>query len=127
MTTPMIDDPFGGRSVKEWIGRSPDSKVPDKVRDRVLLRGNKTCYLTGLPILPGDKWQVEHKKALALGGENRESNLAPALVEPHKLKTSFEIDLKAKADRMGRKHRGTWPKAQGNGKLRGRGFEKRRQ
>lgn len=87
-----------GRSVAEWIGSSPDAKVPDQVRLRILLRYDRTCYLSGRPIRPSDKWELEHIKALSLGGEHRESNLAPALVEPHKVKTRSDRKVKAKSD-----------------------------
>lgn len=84
------------RSVPEWIGKTPDQKVPDRVRLRVLERYNRTCYLTGNPIAPGSAWELEHVVAIILGGEHRESNLAPALVDPHKRKTATEMAVKAK-------------------------------
>lgn len=121
-----LPDPHGGRSVEEWIGKTPDTAVPDRVRDRVLLRYGSKCYLTGLPIDPTkDKWQLDHKKELRDGGENRESNLAPALDAPHKIKSAIAENRQAKADRIRRKHNGTWPKAERP--LKGRGFAKRGQ
>lgn len=95
-----------GRSVEEWIGSSPDAAVPPRVRLRVFERHNGQCYLTGRKIRPGDKWELEHVHALTLGGEHKESNLAPALKEPHKAKTKLDRELKAKLDRIRKKHVG---------------------
>jgi 5-methylcytosine-specific restriction enzyme A len=94
------------RAVPEWIGKTPDTPVPERVQLRVLRAYDYRCYLTGKEIVPGDDWEIEHKHALILGGENRESNLAPALTEPHKRKTAVEMKVKAKIDRLAKKHRG---------------------
>lgn len=117
---PTIDHPLGGRSVPEWIGTSPDAKIPQHVRDRVFMRANGRCYLSGRKIMPGDLWDVEHVKALSLGGEHRESNMRPALREVHRIKTAEEAGDRAKADRIRRKANGTWPKTRTP--LRSRGF-----
>lgn len=121
---PMIDNPLGGRSIPEWIGESPDAKVPDRVRDRIFLRAHGKCHITGRRIMPGDEWELEHIKPLSMGGEHRERNLAPALKESHKLKTAQEATARAKADRVRRKHLGLWPKSKTP--LRSRGFPKTR-
>ncbi|RWF41621.1 MAG: HNH endonuclease, partial [Mesorhizobium sp.] len=42
---PMIDDPNGGRSVKEWIGKTPDSVPPATVRARIFLRADGICHI----------------------------------------------------------------------------------
>ena len=94
------------RAVEEWIGRTADTPAPPRVRLRVFERHHGICYLSGRKIMPGDKWQLEHPLALINGGENRESNLAPALVEPHKIKTAADVKLKAKNDRVRKKHLG---------------------
>lgn len=94
------------RKVEEWIGKTPDTPAPPRVRLRVFERHNGICYLSGRKIMPGDKWQLEHPQALINGGENRESNLAPALVEPHKVKTAKDVKQKAKNDRVRKRHLG---------------------
>lgn len=99
MGTPM-------RAVPEWIGKTPDTPAPPRVRLRVFERHNGICYLSGRKIGAGDKWQLEHPLAIINGGENRESNLAPALVEPHKFKTAEDVKQKAKNDRVRKKHLG---------------------
>ena len=79
-----------GRSVPEWIGKTPDSKPPAHVVDRIFLRASKVCHISCREIRPGETWQVEHIIPLWKGGENRETNMAPALTKPHKMKTARE-------------------------------------
>lgn len=94
------------REVPEWIGKTPDTPAPPRVRLRVFEKHSGICYLSGRKIMPGDKWQLEHPLALINGGENREANLAPALVEPHKVKTAADMAQKAKNDRVRKRHLG---------------------
>lgn len=94
------------RSVKEWVGKHDDSHVPERVRDRVFLKYRGVCYLSGREIRTGEKWEAHHIKALWKGGEHRETNLAPALVEPHKAETRKDRALKANDDRVRKKHLG---------------------
>lgn len=115
-----ISCPLGGRSVEEWIGSSPDAKVPDRIRDRVFLRAGGRCYLSGRKIMPGMVWELEHEKPLSMGGQHRESNLRPVLKEEHQAKTALEATDRAKADRIRRKNNGTWPKSKAP--LQSRGF-----
>lgn len=94
------------RSVPEWIGKHDDQKVPPRVRQRVFDRYEGKCHLTGRQIMPGEPWELEHIVSLILGGEHRENNLAPALVEPHKAKTRVEKAVKAKIAAVRKKHLG---------------------
>ena len=112
-----------GRSVEEWIGATPDTPVPPRVKARVFTRYDGLCYLSGRKIGPGDVWEAEHIKALALGGENRESNLAPALVDAHRDKTRDDRQRIAKADRVRAKHLGIYPKSKRP--LQSRGFTRK--
>lgn len=122
---PLISDPFGGRSIEEWVGANPDARVPDKVRDRVFFRAKGICHISGRKIVvPRDRWQLEHVVPLSMGGEHREANMRPALTEAHKVKTAEEAGNRAKADRMRRKANGTWPKSKSP--LKSRGFDKTR-
>jgi len=104
-----------GRSVPEWIGKTPDTKVPPRVRLRVFNAHDGICHISDRKIRPGDKWELEHIKRLKDGGENRESNLAPALIDFHQEKTNAENTLQAKEDRIRKKHlgiksgRSQWP------------------
>lgn len=91
------------RSVEEWIGSSPDAKVPDRVRIRVFERYHGNCYISGKRLMP-NAWELEHVIRLKDGGENREGNLAPVDVKIHKVKTATERKEAKKVDRMKRKH-----------------------
>lgn len=94
------------RTLPEWRGKTDDSKVPAHVRLRIFDRANGRCHISGRKIMAGEKWELEHVKALILGGEHREFNLAPALVAPHKAKTAVEMSVKAKTDRVRARHLG---------------------
>ncbi len=116
----MIDNPLGGRDVQEWVGKTANTAAPQRVKERVFLRHKGRCHHSGRKIHAGDKWDVDHVKPLGLGGENRESNLAPILrEEPHKEKTAEEVKMMRKAERMRRKHNGTWPKSRATIQSRG--------
>lgn len=101
------------RSVPEWVGATPDTPAPPRVRLRVFERYEGRCYLSGRKILAGDKWELEHIKAIVNGGENRETNLAPALKAAHGAKTKADLAEKSKVYRIRAKHIGAWPKSRG--------------
>ena len=84
-----------GRSTPEWVGKTPDQKVPPRVKLRVFDRHNGVCHITGRKIRPGEAWDLEHIIALCNGGEHRESNMAPALTKAHKTKTAEDVKEKA--------------------------------
>jgi 5-methylcytosine-specific restriction protein A len=84
------------RELPEWIGKSPDSRVPDRVRLRIFDREGGKCWISGRQIRPGDLWDLDHKVALINGGEHRESNLFPALRDKHRKKTADDVAEKAK-------------------------------
>lgn len=94
------------RSLPEWIGATPDSAIPARVKLRVFLAHHGICHISGQKIAPGDLWDADHILALCNGGENREGNLAPALRKAHRQKTATDVGLKSKADRLRKKHIG---------------------
>ncbi len=109
------------RAVPEWIGKTDDSKPPPRVLLRIFQREGGVCHISGRKIAPGEMWQAEHKIALVNGGENRESNLFPALVGPHKEKTKRDLAEKSRVAARAKSHLGaTRPK----GQIKSRGFEK---
>ena len=110
------------RSVAEWIGSTPDAKIPARVRLRVFEAYSGRCWISGRKIMPGDQWDLDHKVALINGGSHSEDNLAPALRDKHREKTADDVALKSKTARMKAKHLGLWPKGQ---KIRSAGFQKR--
>ena len=83
------------RSVAEWVGKTDDAHIPDRIRLRVFERYNGRCYVTGRIIRPGDDWQIDHIVAIINGGEHRECNLAPILRDAHKAKTAEDVKEKA--------------------------------
>jgi 5-methylcytosine-specific restriction protein A len=112
------------RSVPEWIGATPDTPVPPRVRARVFQKYQGRCHRSGVLIRAGDAWDADHIKALINGGENRESNLAPILRgKAHKEKTAEDLKIKSKTARMRLKHLGLH-KSKGP-KIKSRGFGKR--
>lgn len=108
------------RSVKEWIGKNDDSKAPPRVRQRIYDKHGGKCHICGLPL--GSKaWEADHVLALIKGGQNRESNLAPAHVPCHRDKTKKDVKDKAKTAKIRGKHTGA---IQPKGKIQSRGFAK---
>lgn len=95
-----------GRDVLEWIGKTPEAMPPPTVRARIFDRHGGICHISGAKIQPGDEWHLDHVKRLEDGGENRESNLAPALAAPHREKTAEETRRGRRADRQRRSHIG---------------------
>lgn len=100
------------RSVPEWIGKTPDTRIPPRVKLRVFLAHGGVCHLSKRKIMPGEEWDCDHVRALINGGENRETNLAPALKDKHREKTRADLDEKSKVYRTRAKHLGLWPKGQ---------------
>lgn len=92
------------RSVPEWIGKTPDQKVPDRVKVRIFDREGGVCHISCRKIMPGELWDLDHKIALINGGQHRESNLFPALKEPHKQKTKDDLAEKAEVYAKRAKH-----------------------
>lgn len=109
------------REVPEWIGKTDDTPAPPRVRLRVFERFDGICYLSNRKIMAGEAWELEHILAISLGGENRESNMAPALVKPHKVKTAADMAQKSKNYRVRAKHLGITSPRQ---KIASRGFQK---
>ncbi len=94
------------RTVQPWVGKTDDAKVPAHVRLRIFTNSGGVCHISGRKIAPGEKWELEHLRPLSEGGAHCESNLRPALVEPHKAKTAEEARRRAKADRAKLAHIG---------------------
>lgn len=98
-----------GRAVPEWVGKSPDEAIPDRVRLRVLLCWDRQCYLSNQPIKPGSDWHIEHVISLNAGGQHREGNFRPAIIAPHKLKSADERAEAAKIAAKTKAHYGIEP------------------
>lgn len=95
------------RAVPEWIGKTPDSPIPPRVRARIFAAHGGRCHRSGRLIRAGEAWDLDHIVALINGGEHRESNLAPILAgKPHKEKTAEDVKTKSKTARMRARHLG---------------------
>jgi 5-methylcytosine-specific restriction protein A len=84
------------RAVEEWIGKTPDSPAPPRVRLRVFDRDKGICQCgCTRKIRPGDKWETDHIVAIINGGENRETNLQTLLEQCHDIKTGRDVATKS--------------------------------
>ena len=98
-----------GRSVTEWVGKTPGSMPPDNVRLRILRRFENKCALTSIIIADGQKFDLDHIVRIEDGGSNSEGNLQPVLRLPHEVKSAAERKRQAKADRIAKKGHGLTP------------------
>lgn len=95
------------RAVKEWIGASPDAKVPPRVRLRIFDAYGGRCQCDcNRKIMVGEKWEIDHYVPLISGGGHRETNLRPLLVEHHKEKTKADVAEKSRAYKRRSRHVG---------------------
>lgn len=75
-------------------------------RIRIFEAGGGLCHLCDRRIQAGEKWEVEHVIPLALGGADGESNMRPAHVKCHAIKTKADNAAWSKSKRMKAKHVG---------------------
>lgn len=94
------------RSTPEWIAKHDNQAIPERVKLRIWEREKGRCHITGKPIWPGDKYDFEHKIALADGGQHRESNLFLALRGVHLKKTGEEATQRAKVRQRTKRYAG---------------------
>lgn len=97
------------RTVPEWIGKTDDTRPPPRVLLRIFLRYDGRCQCGCKRVIRcgwGEKWDADHIIALCNGGENRESNYQPLLVEHHKDKTRADVRIKARTDKRRKSHYG---------------------
>lgn len=94
------------RTVKEWIGRTDDAMPPPSVRLRIFEAHQGMCFFANRKIRAGEKWHLHHVKELWEGGENRESNLVPALEKYHRAHSAKQQTVKAVSDTKRKKHLG---------------------
>jgi hypothetical protein len=94
------------RSVEEWRGKTEDDPIPARVKLRIFDRYHGHCHISGRKIRPGDAWHCDHVIPLIQGGLHAESNLAPALIDPHKAKTKAEVAEKSRVAKRRKSHLG---------------------
>ena len=114
------------RSVKEWIGRTANSRIPDSVKSRIREKQGQKCAISERPFQVGDLVEFDHviplKDWTGEGHGNRESNIQAILSANHKIKTAIENSARAKVKRVKFKHEGTTRPKQ---KMRSRPFERK--
>jgi 5-methylcytosine-specific restriction endonuclease McrA len=85
------------RSVPEWVGKTSDTPIPQRVRIRVFERNRGICQCgCTRRIWPGQRWETDHIVAIINGGENREKNLQTLLGDCHDKKTGKDVAQKSK-------------------------------
>jgi 5-methylcytosine-specific restriction protein A len=95
------------RAVKEWIGATDNTKVPDHVRLRVFDRDKGVCKCgCTRKIRAGDKWETDHVVAIINGGQNRETNLQTLLKSCHDTKSKRDVGTKSETYQMRARHLG---------------------
>lgn len=110
------------RSVPEWVGATPNTAAPPRVRLRVFEREGGRCHRCQRKIGPADRWTLEHVVALVNGGANAEANLACTCEWCLPIKNAEDVAIKAKGARIRAKHLGVETPRQ---KIASRGFQKR--
>ena len=85
-------------------------RLSSRDREHLFDEHHGVCHICGLPIDPGQRWEVSHPIALAAGGEDIPTNRAPAHYKCHARQTA-EIDAPriAKTRRQRQKHLGAKP------------------
>lgn len=94
------------REVPEWIGKTADTPIPDRVKERIARECDDRCQKCRRPVGPKLPARFDHVTPLILGGANRETNIQ-LLCEPcHTAKTGLDVRLKAKVARVRKRQLG---------------------
>lgn len=94
------------RSVNIWVGASPDSPIPARVRLRTFERFGGRCASCGVKLGGAVPFDLDHELALVLGGRHSEDNLRPLCKPCHGAKTASDVKAKAKSARIRERHLG---------------------
>ena len=94
------------RTVGEWVGKTDDSAIPPRVKDRVAQKSDDKCQQCARQIGGKLRAEYDHVIPLCLGGAHAESNLALVCNECHLGKTKLDVKLKAKVARVRKRHLG---------------------
>lgn len=82
-----------GRQLSEWVGKTPDTPIPPRVKIRVFDIQEGKCAHCTIKIIHSP--QYDHKLAIILGGENRESNIQLLCKPCHAGKTMVDVAQKS--------------------------------
>lgn len=94
------------RSTDLWVGKTDDTPAPPRIRLRVWDRCQGHCHMCGRKILVGERWVLEHLKALILGGRNAEDNLGLTCCNCLPIKNAADVSAKSKVAKIRKKHIG---------------------
>ncbi len=95
------------RAVEEWVGKTDDAKVPDRVKVRVLIKAEGICASCTRRIMGAARqWECDHIVSLINGGKHAESNLQVLCANCHKSKTADDVAIKSKTYAMQKRHLG---------------------
>lgn len=81
-------------------------KAGKTLRAKVWLKDKGVCYRCKRPVAVGEKWDCEHKKALADGGTNDIENLFVCHRVCHTEKSAEDAKARVKPRRLYKKHNG---------------------
>jgi 5-methylcytosine-specific restriction protein A len=94
------------RALEEWVGKTPDTKIPDRIKDRVWDDCGSRCHRCTRLHRGEPGWIIEHLKALINGGENRQSNLCLSCPWCKTEKDAEDVAEKSASYAVRKKHRG---------------------
>lgn len=80
--------------------------ITPKRRAEVFRDAGGVCHLCKRKIAEGEPWDVEHPRALGLGGADDATNWKPAHRDCHAGKSKQDIRIMRKADRQMKSHTG---------------------
>lgn len=83
------------RATEEWIGKTADTAIPARVKNRISKRFHDQCAECHRNFDGREKPQFDHVKALVNGGANAESNLQPLCELCHGAKTKVDVAEKS--------------------------------
>lgn len=86
---------MSARSLPDWLGTTPDTPAPPRVRLRVYERACGKCESCRRKLRAGDKWEVDHRIAIVNGGINAEFNLQVLCAWCHDAKTRRDVAEKS--------------------------------
>jgi 5-methylcytosine-specific restriction protein A len=88
------------RSVPIWRGKTDDTPIPARVKDRILRRNDDCCANCKRAFMGKLRPEFDHIVALAIGGANAELNIEPLCENCHAIKSKSDVRLKAKVARI---------------------------
>lgn len=88
------------------VGTTPRKPMSPMQRLRIFEAHQGICCLCDRKIQAGEKWIVEHPRALGLGGADTDENKRPAHEDCRRIKDKIDVPAIAKAKRMKARHIG---------------------